>query len=48
MSSLMYRIQRFLSSPQGRRLVEQGRRELASPATRRRLRRFVARLRGRH
>ncbi|MFY1671888.1 hypothetical protein ACN27G_18240 [Plantactinospora sp. WMMB334] len=47
MASLVQRIRMFLSSPQGRRLVERGRRELAKPANQHRMRQVVARLRGR-
>jgi hypothetical protein len=42
--SLAQRIKRFLASPQGKRLIEQGQRELAKPATQRKLRDLVSRL----
>jgi len=48
MPSLTERIQRFLHSPQGKRLVAEGRRQLAKPENQNRLRRLLDRLRGRH
>ncbi|GAA3763186.1 hypothetical protein GCM10022225_56300 [Plantactinospora mayteni] len=47
MASLVQRIRMFLSSPQGRQLVERGRRELAKPSNQQRMRRIMYRLRGR-
>ena len=47
MSSFTERIQRFLSSPQGKRLITEGRRQLAKPENQNRLRRLLARLQGR-
>ncbi|MFI9526859.1 hypothetical protein [Micromonospora rosaria] len=47
MSPLMRRISRFLQSPQGRQLVERGRRELAKPTTQQKLRQLATRLSGR-
>ncbi|MFG1951528.1 hypothetical protein [Micromonospora sp. NPDC048830] len=44
MSALVQRISRFLRSPQGQRLVERGRRELAKPDTQRKLRQLATRL----
>jgi hypothetical protein len=41
--SLAERIKRFLASPKGRRLIEQGQRELAKPSTQRKLRELVTR-----
>ncbi|MFD1532105.1 hypothetical protein [Pseudonocardia aurantiaca] len=45
--ALMRRIRAFLSSPQGRRLTDQGRRMAADPRNRERARRLLARLRRR-
>jgi hypothetical protein len=45
--SIMIRIRRFLASPQGRRLSEQGRRMAADPRNQQRARRLLARLRRR-
>lgn len=47
MPSFTERIQKFLSSPQGKRLVTEGRRQLAKPENQNRLRRLLARLQGR-
>ncbi|MEN3611027.1 hypothetical protein [Plantactinospora sp. ZYX-F-223] len=47
MASLVQRIRMFLRSPQGRQLVERGRREFAKPSNQHRMRRIVSRLRGR-
>jgi hypothetical protein len=47
MPSLTERIQRFLGSPQGKRLITEGRRQLAKPENQTRLRRLLARLQGR-
>jgi hypothetical protein len=44
MSPLVRRIGRFLRSPQGQRLLDRGRRELAKPETQRKLSRLAARL----
>ena len=43
----MQRIRAFLTSPQGRRLTDQGRRMAADPRNRQRARGLLARLRGR-
>lgn len=43
MSSLSRRLQAFLRSPRGQQLVARGRRELANPATQRKLRGLLAR-----
>ena len=43
----MHRIRTFLSSPQGRRLTDQGRRMAADPRNRSRARGLLARLRRR-
>ncbi|HYN95427.1 MAG TPA: hypothetical protein VES42_16385 [Pilimelia sp.] len=45
--SITQRIRQFLSGPQGQRLVERGRRELAKPSTQQRLRQLATRLRRR-
>ncbi|WP_199853167.1 MULTISPECIES: hypothetical protein [unclassified Plantactinospora] len=47
MASLVQRIRMFLRSPQGRQLVERGRRELAKPSNQHRMRQIMSRLRGR-
>jgi hypothetical protein len=44
---LLHRIRAFLSSPQGRRLSDHGRRLAADPRNRARFRGFLARLRAR-
>jgi hypothetical protein len=44
---IMNRIRAFLSSPQGRRATDHGRRMAADPRNRERARSFLARLRGR-
>jgi hypothetical protein len=46
-STLSQRIRAFLAGPQGRRLIEQGRRQLAKPQNQQRLQRVVAKLQGR-
>jgi hypothetical protein len=45
--ALLRRIRTFLTSPQGRRLTEQGRRMAADPRNRERARGFLSRLRHR-
>ena len=42
--SLVQRIKSFLASPQGRRVVEEGRRQLAKPSNQRKLRDLALRL----
>lgn len=42
-SSLMNRIMAFFRSPQGRRVVDQGRRQLQNPRTQQRLRSMLSR-----
>ncbi len=44
---LLDRIKKFLSSPQGRRLTEQGRRLASDPRNQQRARGLLARFRGR-
>ncbi|MCY1139911.1 hypothetical protein OWR29_18060 [Actinoplanes sp. Pm04-4] len=44
MAKLAQRVQAFLRSPQGQRLVDQGRRQLAKPENQRRLRSLFTRL----
>lgn len=46
MASLAQRIRTFLQSPQGQRVVEQGRRQLAKPENQRRLRGLFTKLQG--
>jgi hypothetical protein len=45
MPTLTQRLQRFLASPQGKRLIAEGQRQLAKPENQRRLRQIVTRLR---
>jgi hypothetical protein len=47
MPTLTQRLQRFLASPQGKRLIAEGQRQLAKPENQRRLRQIVTRLRPR-
>lgn len=47
MATLMQRLQRFLRSPQGQRIVQQGQRQLAKPENQAKLRRLAARFQGR-
>jgi hypothetical protein len=45
--ALSDRIRKFMQSPQGRKLIETGQRELAKPENQRRLRQLAARLKKR-
>jgi hypothetical protein len=47
MATLMQRLQKFLRSPQGQRVVDQGRRQLAKPENQAKARRLLAKLQGR-
>ncbi|MFI1993669.1 hypothetical protein [Actinoplanes sp. NPDC020271] len=47
MATLAQRVRTFLQSPQGRQLVDQGRRQLAKPENQRRLRGLFQRLQNR-
>jgi hypothetical protein len=47
MASLSQRLRAFLASPQGRRLVEQGQRQLARPENQRKLRQLLTKLQNR-
>ncbi|UQU63272.1 hypothetical protein COUCH_30300 [Couchioplanes caeruleus] len=47
MPTLMQRVQKFLRSPQGQRLVDQGRRQLAKPENQARLRKLATRIQNR-
>jgi hypothetical protein len=47
MATFAQRVRAFLHSPQGRRLVDQGRRQLAKPENQRRLRGLFTRLQNR-
>jgi len=47
MATLMQRLQMFLRSPKGQRIVQQGQRQLAKPENQARLRRIATRLQGR-
>ena len=40
----MQRLQRFLRSPQGQRIIQQGRRQLAKPENQAKARRLLSRL----
>jgi hypothetical protein len=44
--SIIQRIMRFLQSPNGRRVVDMGRRELSKPTNQEKLRRLASRARG--
>ncbi|MER5701499.1 MULTISPECIES: hypothetical protein [Micromonospora] len=44
MSALVQRISRFLRSPQGQKIVDRGRREMAKPETQRKLKQLASRL----
>ncbi|WP_249999328.1 hypothetical protein [Actinoplanes sp. M2I2] len=46
MATLAQRVRAFLQGPQGRRLVDQGRRQLAKPENQRRLRDLFTKLQG--
>ncbi|MEV8507583.1 hypothetical protein AB0368_22575 [Actinoplanes sp. NPDC051475] len=47
MATLMQRLQKFLRSPQGQRLIHEGQRQLAKPENQARLRRLATRIQGR-
>ncbi|BEL07537.1 hypothetical protein Q0Z83_057280 [Actinoplanes sichuanensis] len=47
MATITQRIQAFLSSPRGRQIVDQGRRQLAKPENQQRLRNLFARFQNR-
>jgi hypothetical protein len=47
MATLQQRIRAFLNSPQGKRLIAEGQRQLAKPENQRRLRQLLARFRSR-
>lgn len=47
MASLVQRLQMFLRTPQGQRLVQQGRQQLAKPENQARARSILAKLQGR-
>jgi len=46
MATLSQRLQKFLRSPQGQRLVQQGQQQLAKPENQARLRKLLARFQG--
>jgi hypothetical protein len=46
MPSLAQKLRTFLNSPQGRRIVSEGRRQLAKPENQSKLRALLARFRG--
>ncbi|MGY0007461.1 hypothetical protein [Micromonospora sp. I033] len=47
MTSVGQRIKGILNSPQGRKIVDRGRREAAKPGTQQKLRQFAERMTGR-
>ena len=47
MPTLMQRVQKFLRSPQGQKLVDQGRRQLAKPENQAKLRKLATRFQDR-
>jgi hypothetical protein len=47
MPTLSQRISKFLSSPQGQRVITQGRQQLAKPENQQKLRRLLGKLQGR-
>ncbi|RKR89893.1 hypothetical protein BDK92_4253 [Micromonospora pisi] len=47
MTTVAQRIKGFLSGPQGRKLMERGRRQAKKPSTQQKLRQFADRVRGR-
>ncbi|MEV4637358.1 hypothetical protein AB0J80_08410 [Actinoplanes sp. NPDC049548] len=47
MATLMQRLQKFLRSPQGQRLIREGQRQLAKPENQARLRKLVTRVQNR-
>jgi len=47
MATVVQRLQKFLRSPQGRKVVEKGKEELAKPENQARARKAFDRLRGR-
>jgi hypothetical protein len=47
MATLMQRLQMFLRSPQGQRIVQQGQRQLAKPENQERLRRLATKIQSR-
>ena len=47
MATLMQRVRAFLNSPQGKRLIAEGQRQLAKPENQRKLRQLLARFRSR-
>jgi hypothetical protein len=47
MASLSQRIRAFLGSPQGKRVIAQGQRQLAKPENQQKLRRLLGKFQGR-
>ncbi|MEV6599340.1 hypothetical protein AB0M36_21165 [Actinoplanes sp. NPDC051346] len=47
MPTLMQRLQKFLSGPQGQRLIAEGQRQLAKPENRARLRKLATKIQNR-
>ena len=47
MATLMQRLQMFLRSPQGQKIVQQGQRQLAKPENQARLRKLATKLQSR-
>lgn len=46
MPTLMQRLQKFLSSPQGQKIVDQGRRQMAKPENQAKARNLLAKFQG--
>jgi hypothetical protein len=47
MATMQQRLRAFLSSPQGKRMIAEGRKQLAKPENQRKLRQLLARFRSR-
>jgi hypothetical protein len=47
MATMQQRLRAFLSSPQGKRMIAEGQRQLAKPENQRKLRQLLARFRSR-
>jgi hypothetical protein len=47
MATLMQRVRAFLNSPQGKRMIAEGQRQIAKPENQRRVRQLIARFRSR-
>jgi hypothetical protein len=47
MATLQQRLRAFMNSPQGKRMITEGQRQLAKPENQRRLRQLISRFRSR-